>query len=89
MAYYIFDDHDGRSSKRVITIATALSDEYKEANGTSIKSFDEYVAVVELAQDRGVWKELVQKVTDKYIGKYEEKVKKKKQMRIQTKCAAA
>ena len=87
MAYYFIEDHDGRSGKRA-TIATALSDEYKEANGISMKSLDEYEAVVDLAQDRGVWKELFQKITDEYIRKYEEKVQKKKQTRIQAKRAA-
>ena len=70
MAYYFFDDHHGRSGKRV-TVATVLSDEYKEAGGTFIKSLEEYEAVVKLAQDRGAWKELVQKVTDKHIARCE------------------
>ena len=88
MAYYFHNDHVGRSGNRV-TIATALSDEYKVVNGTFIKSLKEYETLVELAQNRGAWKELVQKITDKYIARYEEKVEKKKQKRIEAKCTAA
>jgi len=88
MAYYFLKDHDGRSGNRV-TIATALSDEHKLVNGTFIKSLEDYEAVVELAQDRGAWKELVQKVTDKYIARYEEKVEKKRQKRIEAKRTVA
>ena len=88
MAYYFVKDHDGRTGKRV-TVPTALSDEYNDAGGNEIKSREEYEAVVQLAQDRGVWKELVQKVTDKYIARCEEKAKKKKQKRMEAKCTAA
>jgi len=88
MTHYFIKDQNGRTGKRV-TVPTALSDEYKEAGGTEIKSREEYEVVVNLAQDRGRWKELVQKVTEKYIAKCEEKAKRKKQKRMEAKCAAA
>ena len=88
MAYYFVKDHDGRTGKRV-TVSTALSDENDNAGGNEIKSREEYEAVVQLAQDRGGWKELVPKITDKYIASSEEKAKKKKEKRMEAKCTAA
>ena len=65
MAYYFVNDHAGRKGKRV-TIATALSSEYKVATGSNISKSAQYQMVVSAAQDREAWKELVQDVTDKY-----------------------
>ena len=82
MAYYFVEDHKGRSGNRV-TIATAISDEYKHVTGVDIKSIQEYEAVVQVqvAKDRDKWKKLVQEVTDAFVGRHEKKVKRKRELR--------
>jgi len=64
MAYYFRHDCDGRQGN-FVTIATALSREYKAATGKSISTRAEYDAVVLLAQNREVWKQVVYDVTRK------------------------
>ena len=61
MAYYFNKDHPGRQGNRT-TIASVLSNEYKAATGLSIKNIKEYSSMVEYAQDRDAWREIVDKV---------------------------
>jgi hypothetical protein len=61
MAYYFNEDHPGRKGNRT-TIASVLSNDYMAATGLSIKSLKEYSSMVEYAQDRDKWRELVDNV---------------------------
>jgi hypothetical protein len=61
MAYYFNKDHPGRKGNRT-TIASVLSNEYKAATGLSIKNVKEYSSMVEYAQDRDTWRDIVDKV---------------------------
>ena len=79
MAYYFVNDHAGRKGNRV-TIATALSSEYKSAKGSPINNDTQYQDIVSLAQDREAWKSLVKDVTNKYSYNYDAKVQRKKEL---------
>ena len=84
MAYYFVNNHAVRKGNRV-TIATALSNEYKIATGREIKNNIQYQAIVTEAQDRQSWKELAQHVTDKYICVTDNKIKRKRERRLASK----
>ena len=88
MAYYFVNDHAGRKGNRV-TIATALSSEYKAVTGNIITNTAQYQAVVSLAHDRDAWKELVQDVTDKFTCIHNVKVQRKKELRLIAKQACS
>ena len=66
MAYYFVKDQAGRKGNRV-TIATALSNEYKSVYSKSICNTHDYLAVAQIAQDRDVWREVVEAVTSKQV----------------------
>ena len=87
MAYYFVNDHAGRKGNRV-TIATALSSEYKAVTGNIISNTAQYQAVVSLAHDRA-WKELVQDVTDKFTCIHDVNVQRKKELRLIAKQACS
>jgi len=84
MAYYFVKDQPGRQGNRV-TIASALSNEYKAVVGKSISSSAEYKAVVSVAQDRDAWKDVVQQVTQKYVELHQDKAQRKTQRRHEAK----
>lgn len=76
MAYYFVKDHPGRKGNRV-TIASALSKEYKAVFGEAIDTKDAYEDVVQLAQDRENWKDIVAKVVQTQSKAKEDKTKRK------------
>ena len=84
MAYYFVKDQPGRQGNRV-TIASALSNEYKAVVGKPISNSAEYEAVVCVAQDRDVWKDVVQQVTQKQLEVRQAKVQKRTERRHETK----
>ena len=84
MAYYFVKDQPGRQGNRV-TIASALSNEYKAVVGKPISNSAEYEAVVCVAQDRDVWKDVVQQVTQKQVELRQAKVQKRTERRHETK----
>ena len=80
IAYYFHSDLHGRQGRRT-TIASVLSDEYKVSFGSSIKSLDEYNRMVEIAQDRALWRELVDKIVSDQRNLYESNVQHKTELR--------
>ena len=80
MAYYFHQDLHGRKGRRT-TIASVLSDEYAASFGTPIKSLDEYNKVVQCAQDRVAWREIVDKVVSDQRDIYESNVQRKTELR--------
>ena len=80
MAYYFHKDLHGRQGRRT-TIASVLSDEYEASYGNPIKSLDEYSRVVECAQDRAVWREIVDKIVSNQRELYESNVQHKTELR--------
>ena len=80
MAYYFHKDLHGRQGRRT-TIASVLSDEYNASFGSPIKSLDEYNKVVEYAQDRVLWRELVDNIVSNQRDLYESNVQRKTELR--------
>jgi hypothetical protein len=76
MAYYFVKDHPGRPGKTT-TIATALSDDYKDLTGWEITTQEDYTKLVVLAADRAAWKELVADIVDRQYELYLEKEHKR------------
>ena len=76
MAYYFEKDGPGRSGNRV-TIATALSSEYKAAMGTAISSRKDLDQIASIAQDRGMWKMVTAMVMEKQAELRAAKVQRK------------
>ena len=65
MSYYFERNHKGRQGHR-IHIASKLFAEYESVRGQVIVSRIDFDKLVRLAQDREVWKRLVDDVTSKY-----------------------
>lgn len=84
MAFYFVKDTPGRQGNRV-TIASALSNEYKSVTGKCISTSSEYETVVRVAQNRDSWKLIVQLVVAKYIELHEAKVLRKSEKRLEAK----
>ena len=73
-------DLNGRQGRRT-TIASTLYNEYETSTGSSIKTMDEYSRVVEHAQDRALWRELVDKIVSDQRDLYESNVQRKTELR--------
>ena len=84
MAFYFVKDTPGRQGNRV-TIASALSNEYKCVTGKAISTSAEYENVVRVAQNRDAWKLIVQLVVAKHIELHEAKVLRKTERRKEAK----
>jgi len=84
MAFYFEKDSPGRQGNRV-TIASALSNDYKSVTGKAISSSADYKTVVRAAQNRESWKLIVQLVVSKYIDRHEAKVLRKTEKRLAAK----
>ena len=84
MTFYFVKDSPGRQGNRV-TIASALSNDYKNVTGKPISSMDEYETIVRIAQDRDSWKLIVQLVVDKYIGLQKAKMLRRSEKRQEAK----
>ena len=84
MAYYSNKDHPGRQGNRT-TIASVLSNEYKAATGLSIKSIKEYSNMVEYAQDRDTWRDIVDKVVTVQWQLRESKEQRRTEKRVEAK----
>ena len=84
MTFYFVKDSPGRQGNRV-TIASALSNDYKNVTGKPISSMDEYETIVRVAQDRDSWKLIVQLVVDKYIGLQKAKMLRRSEKRQEAK----
>ena len=82
MSYYFIKDQPGRKGNR-ITIATALSNEYKAMSGKSISTNAQYESVVEIAQDRDAWKEIVQAIVKKHSELQSDKIIRKQKRRLE------
>ena len=72
MSSYFNRNHDGRQGN-FVTMATALSREYKAAFNKTISTRTEYNVVQSLAQDRDQWKHIVSEVVNKYCEAQEAK----------------
>ena len=86
MAYFFYTDLPGRQGKRT-TITSVLSDEYKASTGNSIKSPSESNSVVAYAQDRTLWRELVDKIVSDQRALHESNVQHKTELRHARKCS--
>ncbi len=84
MAYYFSLDQPGRQGN-FLTIASALSKEYEGVSGRKIKNLSEYKYVIQYAQDRKAWKELVSDVVLKYKNECMKKAEKNHDKRQETK----
>ena len=62
MAYYFVKDHKGRQG-HYTTIASKLSSELKVVTGDVILTQSDFDLVVEVAQHRDVWKDLVSDIS--------------------------
>ena len=85
MAYYFCGDLPGRKGNRV-TIASALSNEYKAYFGTPINTLNAYSKLVEDARDRALWRERVDKSVNVQRAIYESTVQRKAERRQEAKC---
>ena len=81
MAFY-FDEksHKGRSGN-VCTLPSVLSEDFKTAFNKSMKTKSEYEAMVELAQNKTRWDEVIQQVKKKFCESRVEKAEKKRESR--------
>ena len=81
MAFY-FDEksHKGRSGN-VCTLPSVLSEDFKTAFNKSMKTKSEYEAMVELAQNKTRWDEVIQRVKEKFCESRAEKTEKKRESR--------
>ena len=84
MAYYFCADLPGRKGNRV-TIASALSNEYKASFGMPINTLNAYSNLVEDARDRALWREYVDKIVNDQRAIYESKVQRKAERRQEAK----
>ena len=84
MAYYFKKDQPGRKGNRV-TIATAISSDFKLATGVELNSMKEYEKLVILAQDRDAWRQLVSAVIESADEKRELKQEKREEKRKEAK----
>ena len=63
--YFEHDQYEGRSGP-TLTVANALSREYKMTTNNTISNRNEFDCMVSLAQNRDEWKELTRNVLDTY-----------------------
>ena len=84
MAYCFCGDLPGRKGNRV-TIASALSNEYKASFGTPINTLNAYSKLVEDARDRALWRECVDTFVNDQRVIYESKVQRKAERRQEAK----
>ena len=80
MAYYFVKDLPGRKGNHT-TISSVLSSEYKDSTGLTIRGSQEYLRVVEYAQDRTRWRELVDQVVSCQHKLYLEREKRRTEKR--------
>ena len=80
MAYYFVKDMPGRKGNR-ITISTVLSSEYNNTTGLPISKPKEYLHILEYAQDRTKWRELVDQVVSCQHSLYLEPEKRRTERR--------
>jgi len=84
MAFYFINDAPGRKGNRV-TIASALSNEYKNVTNNPINTSVQYEQIVRVAQNRVAWKMVVQLVVAKYVEIHKSKVLRKTERRLEAK----
>jgi hypothetical protein len=87
MAYYFVNDHKGRKGNYT-TIASKLSSELKVTTGDIISSQSDLNVLIEVAQDRDLWKDLVQDITCREYGVWYEKELEKAEARRAAKLAS-
>ena len=80
MEYDFVIDMLGRKGNRT-TVSSALSSEYKDCFGSGIVNPDDYMRVVEQAQDRSRWREIVEEVVSHQYNSYRERVQRRTEAR--------
>ena len=84
MACYFAKDIPGRKGNRT-TISSVLSSEYRDLTGLTISNINEYSRMIDVANDRTRWRELVDDVNLCQHNMYVEKVKRKTELRHEAK----
>ena len=80
MAYYYVKDMPGRKGNRT-TVPSALSSEYKGCFGHTISNPEEFKRIVEYAQDRIKWREIVEQVVSRQHNLYSERIERRTEAR--------
>ena len=87
MTYYFSSDQPGRQGN-FLTIASVLSKEFEGVTGRKIKTLAEYKYVIQHAQDRKAWQQLVSNVVCIYMDKSLKKAEKNHEKRRESKAKA-
>ena len=87
MVYYFVQDHKGRQGNYT-TIASKLSSELKVVTGDTMSSQRDLDLLIEVAQHRDLWKDLVNEITCKEYELWYEKELKKAEARRAVKVAS-